>query len=31
LSEMDIEDLLERSAEVGRILNGLLSSLKTSN
>jgi len=28
LSETDVEDLLERSAEVGRILNGLLSSLK---
>jgi four helix bundle protein len=28
LSETEMNDILERSAEVGRILNGLLSSLK---
>jgi len=29
LSEAEMNDILERSSEVGRILNGLLSSLKT--
>jgi four helix bundle protein len=28
LSEAEMNDILERSAEVGRVVNGLLSSLK---
>jgi hypothetical protein len=31
LSEAEMNDILEISAEVGRILNGLLSSLKAQN